>query len=91
MFSDKTLRAAEFCDGSFMKSEIQAHWLQGVLTLFWRVAVGVLGVLIAAVAYSEPVGKPVVRQVNQTELEMQVSDDAFCIFQVRRAVSPTWQ
>ena len=36
--------------------------LQGALSHFWRVAVGVLGILVFAVVYTEPVGKPAVRQ-----------------------------
>ena len=36
--------------------------LQGALSHFWRVAVGVLGVLVFAVVYTEPAGKPAVRQ-----------------------------
>jgi hypothetical protein len=36
--------------------------LQGALSHFWRVAVGVLGVLVFAFVYTEPSGKPPVRQ-----------------------------
>ncbi len=41
---------------------------QGALTLFWRVAVGVLGLLVFAVAYTEPTGKPVTRQAQEVQM-----------------------
>ena len=43
--------------------------LQGALSHFWRVAVGVLGILVFAVAYTEPSGKQPVRQaVGQVQM-----------------------
>lgn len=42
--------------------------MQGALTLFWRVAVGVLGLLVFAVAYTEPTGKPVTRQADEVQM-----------------------